>query len=90
MTPPTGGGANRGGPRQKSKWVNIEGKLQGKEGDFGFVIWDFILVDGYISGVGGPRVEPGAKRDGGPGGARAFFNWPPNKSFDLAQDRFGG
>ena len=31
------------------------------------------MSDGYISGVGGPRVEPGAKRCGGPGGARAFF-----------------
>jgi len=59
MTPPTGGGANRG-----DVWV---------EGDFGFVICDFILFDGYISGVCGPRVEPGAKRDGGPGGARAVF-----------------
>ena len=38
MTPPTGGGANRGGV-----WG---------EGDIGFVILDFILVDGYISGVG--------------------------------------
>jgi len=37
------------------------------------VICDFILFDGYISGVGGPRVEPGAKRDGGHGGARAVF-----------------
>jgi hypothetical protein len=59
MTPPTGGGANRGGV--------------GGEGDFGFVICDFILGDGYVSGVGGPRVEPGAKRGGGPGGARAVF-----------------
>jgi len=38
MTPPTGGGANRGGV-----WV---------EGDFGFVICDFILFDGCVSGVG--------------------------------------
>jgi len=52
MTPPTGGGANQGGPQQKSKLANIEGKLQGKEGDFGFVICDFILSYGYISGVG--------------------------------------
>ena len=59
MTPPTGGGANRGGVRV--------------EMDFGFVICDFILFDGYISGVGGPRGEPGAKRDGGPGGARVVF-----------------
>jgi len=34
---------------------------------------DFILVDGYISGVCGPWVEPGANRGGGPGGARAVF-----------------
>ena len=61
MAPPTGGGANRCGV--------------GGEGDFGFVICDFILSDGYISGVGGPRVEPGAKRCGGPGGARAVFLW---------------
>ena len=45
----------------------------GGEGDFGFVICDFILGDWYISGVSGPRVEPGAKRGGGPGGARAVF-----------------
>ncbi len=45
----------------------------GGEGDFGFVNCDFILVDWYISGVSGPRVEPGANRGGGPGGARAFF-----------------
>ncbi len=43
MTPPTGGGANRGGV--------------GGEGDFGFVICDFILGDGYVSGVGGPRTN---------------------------------
>ncbi len=48
MTPPTGGGANRGGV-----WG---------EGDFGFVILDFILGDGYISGVGGPRVKPRANQ----------------------------
>jgi len=59
MTPPTGGGTNRGGV--------------GVEGDFGFVICDFILGDVCVSGVGGPRVEPGAKRDGGPGRARAVF-----------------
>ncbi len=59
ITPPTGGGDNRGGV-----WG---------ERDFGFVICDFILVDWYISGVSGPRVEPGAKRGGGPGGARAVF-----------------
>ena len=34
---------------------------------------DFKLVDGCVSGVGGPQVEPGAKRGGGPGGARAVF-----------------
>ncbi len=80
MTPPTGGGANRGGPRQKSKWANIEGKLQGKEGDLGFVIWDFILGDEYVSGVGGPHVKRGAKRGGGPGGARAVFWLTPQRS----------
>ena len=32
------------------------------ERDFGFVICDFILGDGCVSGVGGPRVEPGAKQ----------------------------
>jgi len=37
------------------------------------VILDFILGDLSVSGVGGPRVEPGAKRGGGPGGARAIF-----------------
>ena len=59
MTPPTGGGANRGGV--------------GVEWDFGFVICDFILVDGCVSGVEGPHVKRGAKRGGGPGGARAVF-----------------
>jgi hypothetical protein len=45
----------------------------GGAGDFGFLIRDFILVDECVSGGGGPRVEPGAKRGGGPGGARAVF-----------------
>ena len=49
----------------------------------GLVICDFILVDGYISGVGGPRVEPGAKRGGGPGGARAVFLIDPPTPFGV-------
>jgi hypothetical protein len=32
------------------------------------------LSDGCVSGVGRPRVESGAKRGGGPGGARAVFH----------------
>jgi hypothetical protein len=31
------------------------------------------LSDGCVSGLSGPRVEPGAKRGGGPGGARVVF-----------------
>ncbi len=47
----------------------------GGKSDFRFRILDFILGGGCVLGVGGPRVEPGAKRGGGPGGARAVFLW---------------
>ena len=52
-----------------------DGGIMGGKSDFRFRILDFILGGGCVLGVGGPRVEPGAKRGGGPGGARAVFLW---------------
>ena len=58
------------------------------EGDFGFVISYWLLGASLVWENPGWNPELSeAEALAVPG---RFFNWPPNKSFDLAQDRFGG
>ncbi len=44
------------------------------------------MGDGCVSGVKGPHVKRGAKRDGGPGGARAVFLFFVFLSFDYGEN----